>query len=76
MVDACYNEHIQRRLKYMNLEAQLQELKMDYMRLQGDLEKRESTGQHVDPLIRQLEALEQEIAIVRQQLQNAPHEYH
>ncbi|PTG84749.1 hypothetical protein BU665_02895 [Staphylococcus chromogenes] len=56
----------------MNLEAQLQELKMDYVRLQGDLEKRESTGQHVDPLIQQLEALENEIANIRQQLQNTP----
>ncbi|WP_165885520.1 SE1832 family protein [Staphylococcus chromogenes] len=56
----------------MNLEAQLQELKMDYVRLQGDLEKRESTGQRVDPLIQQLEALENEIANIRQQLQNTP----
>ncbi|NHM78153.1 SE1832 family protein [Staphylococcus chromogenes] len=56
----------------MNLEAQLQELKIDYVRLQGDLEKRESTGQHVDPLIQQLEALENEIANIRQQLQNTP----
>ena len=56
----------------MNLEAQLQELKMDYVRLQGDLEKRESTGQQVDPLIEQLEALENEIANIRQQLQNTP----
>ncbi|WP_199791578.1 SE1832 family protein [Staphylococcus chromogenes] len=56
----------------MNLEAQLQELKMDYVRLQGDLEKRESTGQQVDPLIQQLEALENEIANIRQQLQNTP----
>lgn len=56
----------------MNLEAQLQELKMDYVRLQGDLEKRESTGQHVDSLIQQLEALENEIANIRQQLQNTP----
>lgn len=53
----------------MNLEAQLQELKMDYVRLQGDLEKRESTGQQVDPLIQQLEAIEHQIANVRQQLQ-------
>ncbi|UEX90572.1 SE1832 family protein [Staphylococcus ratti] len=53
----------------MNLESQLQELKMDYVRLQGDLEKRESTGQQVDPLIQQLEAIEHQIANVRQQLQ-------
>ncbi|EJO7126996.1 SE1832 family protein [Staphylococcus pseudintermedius] len=49
----------------MDLEQQLQELKMDYVRLQGDLEKRESTSQQVDPLIQQLE---QQIAEVRRQL--------
>lgn len=55
----------------MDLEQQLQELKMDYVRIQGDLEKRESTSQQVDPLIQQLEQLEQieqQIAEVRRQL--------
>lgn len=50
----------------MSLEAQLQELKLDYIRIQSDLEKRESTGQQVDPLIKQLESIEQEISKVRQ----------
>ncbi|WP_341775955.1 SE1832 family protein [Staphylococcus hyicus] len=50
----------------MSLEAQLQELKLDYIRIQSDLEKRESTGQQVDPLIKQLESIEQEISNVRQ----------
>lgn len=53
----------------MDLEQQLQELKMDYIRLQGDLEKRESTSQQVDPLIKQLESIEQQIAEVRAKLQ-------
>ncbi|EIT0463124.1 hypothetical protein L1G56_001406 [Staphylococcus pseudintermedius] len=52
----------------MDLEQQLQELKMDYVRLQGDLEKRKSTSQQVDPLIQQLEQIEQQIAEVRRQL--------
>ncbi|AJC95427.1 hypothetical protein GLV88_05555 [Staphylococcus hyicus] len=50
----------------MSLEAQLQELKLDYIRIQSDLEKRESTGQQVDPLIKQLESIEHEISKVRQ----------
>ena len=29
----------------MDLENQLQELKLDYIRIQGDIEKRESTSQ-------------------------------
>lgn len=53
----------------MDLEQQLQELKMDYIRLQGDLEKRESTSQQVDPLIKQLESIEQQIAELRAKLQ-------
>ncbi|MDO5375346.1 SE1832 family protein [Staphylococcus rostri] len=52
----------------MDLAQQLEELKMDYVRLQGDLEKRESTAQQVDPLIKQLEAIEQQIAEVRAKL--------
>ncbi|WP_180809299.1 SE1832 family protein [Staphylococcus sp. 17KM0847] len=52
----------------MDLAQQLQELKMDYVRLQGDLEKRESTSQQVDPLIKQLEAIEQQIAEIRKKL--------
>ncbi|WP_182654123.1 SE1832 family protein [Staphylococcus simulans] len=52
----------------MDLESQLAELKQDYVRLQDDLEKRESTGQEVDPLIKQLEQIEHEIAHVSSQI--------
>ncbi len=52
----------------LDLESQLAELKQDYVRLQDDLEKRESTGQQVDPLIKQLEQIEHEIAHVRSQI--------
>lgn len=52
-------------LSIMDLASQLQELKMDYVRLQGDLEKRESTSQDTDPLVKQLEAIEREIADIR-----------
>lgn len=46
----------------------LAELKYDYVRLQGDLEKRESVNQQVDPLLRQLEDIEKEIASVRSEI--------
>ncbi|SLF40158.1 Uncharacterised protein [Mycobacteroides abscessus subsp. massiliense] len=43
-------------------------LKYDYTRLQNDLEKRESLHQDIDPLLKQLENIEQEIAYVRSKL--------
>ncbi|WP_199916095.1 SE1832 family protein [Staphylococcus nepalensis] len=52
----------------MDLNDKLAELKHDYVRLQGDLEKRESVSQFVDPLIRQLEQIEQEMAEVRSEI--------
>lgn len=52
----------------MDLKEKLAELKYDYVRLQGDLEKRESVNQQVDPLIRQLEEIEKEIATVRSEI--------
>ncbi|SCU03396.1 DNA repair/chromosome segregation ATPase [Staphylococcus xylosus] len=52
----------------MNLNDKLAELKYDYVRLQGDLEKRESVNQDVDPLVRQLEDIEEEIASVRSEI--------
>ncbi|HLR19147.1 MAG TPA: SE1832 family protein [Staphylococcus sp.] len=52
----------------MDLNEKLAELKHDYVRLQGDLEKRESVNQQVDPLLRQLEEIEKEIASVRSEI--------
>lgn len=52
----------------MDLKQQLIELKQDYVRLQDDLDKRESTGQDVDPLIRPLDAIEQQIAALRSEI--------
>ncbi|WP_182713013.1 SE1832 family protein [Staphylococcus haemolyticus] len=46
----------------MNLESQLDELKYDYVRLQNDLEKRESLNQNIDPLVKQLEDIELHIS--------------
>ena len=38
----------------MDLESKLTELKYDYVRLQNDLDKKESLNQNVDPLLKQL----------------------
>ncbi|MCH4410908.1 hypothetical protein MKS51_07070 [Staphylococcus haemolyticus] len=52
----------------MNSESQLDELKYDYVRLQNDLEKRESLNQNIDPLIKQLEDIELQISEIRSKL--------
>jgi len=52
----------------MDLNQQLSELKYDYIRIQNDLEKRESTGQATDLLEKQLVKIEEEISKVRAQL--------
>ena len=50
------------------LEAELNLLKSDYVRVQGDVEKLESFGGNVRPATRQLRSLEDEINRVREQL--------
>ncbi|WP_176746304.1 MULTISPECIES: SE1832 family protein [Staphylococcus] len=52
----------------MNLESQLDELKYDYVRLQNDLEKRESLNQNIDPLVKQLGDIELQISEIRSKL--------
>lgn len=52
----------------MDLNSQLEELKYDYVRLQNDLDKRESVGLETDPLIKQLEDIEQQISDVRSKM--------
>ncbi|HHU6748071.1 TPA: SE1832 family protein [Staphylococcus aureus] len=54
----------------MSLENQLAELKYDYVRLQGDLEKRESLNLVTSALVRQLKDIENEIRNVRAQMQD------
>ena len=53
---------------YLQLESQLAELKYDYIRLQNDLEKKESLNQQIDPLVKQLEEIEKEISDIRSKL--------
>ena len=50
---------------FLDLNSQLEDLKYDYVRLQNDLDKRESVGLETDPLIKQLEDIEQQISDVR-----------
>lgn len=52
----------------MDLNQQLLELKEEYMRIQNDLEKVESTGQSSPRLEEKLIEIEQQIAQVREQL--------
>ncbi|EZT35215.1 hypothetical protein V113_01066 [Staphylococcus aureus Tur-4] len=54
----------------MSLENQLAELKYDYVRLQGDLEKREPLNLDTSALVRQLKDIENEIRNVRAQMQD------
>ncbi len=56
----------------MDLNSKLSELKYDYTRLQNDLEKRESLHQDIDPLLKQLENIEQEISYIRSKLNWMP----
>ncbi|AKL92525.1 SE1832 family protein [Staphylococcus capitis] len=49
----------------MDLESKLTELKYDYVRLQNDLDKKESLNQNVEPLLKQLEEIEQQISDIR-----------
>lgn len=52
----------------MDLEYKLRELKHDYVRVQGDLEKVESTGHNIDKLEIQLRNIEDEIAQVKKMI--------
>ncbi|SDB87568.1 SE1832 family protein [Shouchella lonarensis] len=53
------------------MEQKLAELKSDFVRLQGDIEKIESIGGDVTQSVKQLDALEKEIAVVRAELAKA-----
>lgn len=53
------------------LEAELQQLKMDYVRIQGDLDKLESVGGRTSPLEKTLQRMEEEIAELRKKISEA-----
>ncbi|MBO8155802.1 MAG: hypothetical protein H0Z32_05020 [Bacillaceae bacterium] len=50
------------------LEDKISQLKMDYIRIQGDLDKMESVGGNVSPLEKTLQTLENELKELREQL--------
>ena len=51
-----------------DIEYKLRELKLDYVRLQNDLEKLDSVNGNISPLERQIAELEDEISILSKQL--------
>ncbi|GAA0487994.1 hypothetical protein GCM10008986_11950 [Salinibacillus aidingensis] len=53
------------------IEQEIEQLKMDYIRIQGDLDKLEATGGRVSPLEKTLERMEQQLADLRKQLEDA-----
>ncbi|WP_342731730.1 SE1832 family protein [Salinibacillus kushneri] len=50
------------------IEQEIEELKMDYIRIQGDLDKLEAVGGKVSPLEKTLERMEQQLSDLRKQL--------
>ncbi|MFA8437793.1 SE1832 family protein [Pueribacillus sp. YX66] len=50
------------------IEQKIAELKMDYIRVQNDLEKLESVGQRTTKAEERLEAIEKELSQLRKQL--------
>lgn len=51
------------------LEYKVNEVKLDYIRIQGDLEKLESFGRNTDIQQRKLDELETELSNLRKQLE-------
>lgn len=54
----------------MDLDYRLLELKNEYVRIQGDLEKLESTGNNTSKMEERLEKIEQEIADTKTAIRN------
>ncbi|MCA0149508.1 MULTISPECIES: SE1832 family protein [Rossellomorea] len=52
-----------------DLEYKVNEVKLDYIRIQGDLEKLESFGRNTDIQQRKLDELETELSDLRKQLE-------
>ncbi|MFD2638926.1 SE1832 family protein [Piscibacillus salipiscarius] len=58
-------------MKKKEIQERIDELKMDYIRIQGDLDKLESTGGNVTMLEKTLSRMEDELNELRQQLAKA-----
>ncbi|OLN21836.1 hypothetical protein BTO30_12860 [Domibacillus antri] len=55
-------------MKKSQIEYKITELKMDYIRVQGDIEKLESTGHGTAKAEEMLTSMEQELKILNEQL--------
>ncbi|MGM8214920.1 SE1832 family protein [Bacillaceae bacterium W0354] len=53
------------------LQSELEQLKMDYIRIQGDLEKLESVGGRTSPLENTLKQMEEDMAVLRKKISEA-----
>lgn len=51
-----------------NIQQKMEELKMEYIRIQGDIEKLESTGHSIDKLEARLVNIEAELSKCRSEL--------
>ena len=56
------------KMKKADIEAEIAHLKMDYIRIQGDLDKMEAVGGSITPIERVLEKIEIELAEKKKQL--------
>ncbi|MEN8698673.1 SE1832 family protein [Bacillus infantis] len=57
-------------MKKAEIEYKIQDLKLDYIRLQNDLEKMESVGGNLSPLEKQIQAIEAELKSLYKDLEN------
>ncbi|TFB18906.1 hypothetical protein E3U55_11580 [Filobacillus milosensis] len=58
-------------MKKADVQARIDEVKMDYIRIQGDLDKLEANGGNVTMLEKTLSRYEEELAELRKQLDQA-----
>ncbi|OMP65948.1 SE1832 family protein [Domibacillus epiphyticus] len=58
-------------MKKSEIEYKIAELKMDYMRVQGDIEKLESTGHGTQKAEDMLTAMEEELKLLNEELLTA-----
>ncbi|MCA1041306.1 hypothetical protein LCM00_17460 [Bacillus infantis] len=56
-------------MKKAEIEYKIKDLKLDYVRLQNDLEKMESVGGNLSPLEKQIQAIEAELKSLYKELE-------
>jgi tRNA1(Val) A37 N6-methylase TrmN6 len=57
-------------MRKAEIEYKIQDLKLDYVRLQNDLEKMESVDGNLSPLEKQIQAIEAELKSLYKELEN------